>query len=322
MKKAASCLLAAGLLLAPLATPAAFEPEVLESVVSLLPHWPGHSRGGALDLPPGVAPEASAVAIAPDGYLATAYHAIAPAEAVDVRLADGRLQPAEVVAVDPASDIALLKIEADLPVLPLVEAVDAELGDPVCAIGNAFGLGLSVTCGVISAFERTNAGFNAVEDFVQTDAAVNPGMSGGALVDAEGGLLGLLSAIFASEGDTNAGVNFAVSARLLRRVVVDLQQHGEVRRGASGLRVRNLSREQQKQGSGALVQRVEAGGPAERAGLQKGDLIVEVAGRRIGSAADVQTALHLHRPGESLYLTFRRGQSSETTTLTLEKKRE
>src|SRR5690625_4703669 len=202
MKIASSLLTALLVASVPLAQAAAFEPAALESLVSLLPTWPGHPRGGSAELPPGIAPEASAVAIAPEGYLATAHHAIEPAEELDVRLSDGRILSAEVVAVDAGTDIALLKVATDLPVPPFVETSELALGDSVCAIGNAFGLGLSVSCGVASALRRTNTGFNAIEDFIQTDAAVNPGMSGGALVNSRGALVGLLSAIFASGSDT------------------------------------------------------------------------------------------------------------------------
>lgn len=318
MKGAAGLLLAVGILLIPFDDSAAFAPASLNSVVSLLPHWPGHPRAGALDLPPGVAPEASAVAIAPGGYLVTAYHAVAPADALDVRLRDGRIQAAEMLAFDPLTDIALLKIEADLPVPAQVETSSLGLADPVCAVGNAFGLGLSVTCGVVSALARTSTGFNAIEDFIQTDAAVNPGMSGGGLFDGQGNLVGMLSAIFASEVDTNAGVNFAVSAELLQRVAFDLQEYGAVRRGDSGLRVRDPSREDLRKGPGALVIHVREGSPAAEAGLQAGDLLIEAAGRSIASAADFRTALQLQRPGERFDLIFRRGESRVTTKLTLE----
>jgi len=296
----------------------ALGPEALESVVTVLPEWPRHPRSGAPGVPPGAAPEASAVAIAPGGYLATALHAVARAEAIDVRLSDGRLRRAELVGRDPPSDLALLKIQEDLPVPMLVDALDLELGQPVCAVGNAFGLGLSVTCGVVSALRRTNAGFNAIEDFVQTDAAINPGMSGGALFDVEGRLVGLLSAIFAGQGDANTGVSFAVSAKLLRRVAVDLEQHGRVLRGRSGLRVRDLSRQEQATKVGAVVESVAEGTAAATAELAVDDLIVEIAGRPIRAASDVNTALHLHRPGESFYITFRRGDIRQTTTMTLD----
>lgn len=308
----------AGLLLLTTSPVQAFESRVLESVVSLLLDWPSFGAGNAVRLPPGVAPEASAVAIAPGGYLATAYHAIAPAEGVKVRLADGRIRVAEVVGSDAATDIALLKIDEDLPVLSSVEALDVELGESVCAVGNAFGLGLSVTCGVVSALHRTDTGFNDVEDFLQTDAAVNPGMSGGALVDEDGRLVGLLSAIFASGADTNAGVSFAVSSTLLHRVALDLKQEGRVFRGESGLRLGDQSLDEQAMVVGAVVRRLLAGGPGERAGLQEGDLIVEIAGRPIRSARDAVTAFDLHRPGDSLSLTYYRDGAAETVSLTLE----
>src|SRR5690606_40595555 len=132
---------------------------------------------------------------------------------ISVRLPDGHHVPAEVVGRDAATDLALLRVEAELPPLPL--APDPALGAPVCAVGNQFGLDLSVTCGVVSALHRAGTGFNPVEDFVQTDAVVNPGASGGALVDGEGRLVGLLSAIFTMESDANIGVNFAASAALV-----------------------------------------------------------------------------------------------------------
>ena len=227
---------AAAFLLAASAAPAAaFEARVLESVVSVLPVWPGHKVGGTPGTPPGSAPEATAVAVLPGGLLATALHVVDRAEAITVRLADGRRFAAELVAADVATDLALLRIPVDLP--PLEPAPEPALGAPVCAVGNAFGLDLSVTCGVVSATQRSGVGFNPVEDFIQTDASVNPGASGGALVDAEGRLVGLLSAIFTKEADADIGVNFAVSAALLMRVVEDLAAHGRVRRPASGFRV-------------------------------------------------------------------------------------
>ena len=185
-----------------LATPArALPPEVLNSVVSVLPVWPGKPQGGGGDLPPGTAPEGSGIVVAPEGLIATAWHVIEPAERIDVRLADGRILSAQLVGFDAASDIALLKTEASLS--PFVPAPRPEIAAPACAIGNAYGLGLSVTCGVVSALDVSNAGFNAVEDFVQTDAAANPGSSGGALVDSKGRLIGMVSAIFSSDGDNN-----------------------------------------------------------------------------------------------------------------------
>ena len=226
----------------------ALTPEKLQSVVSVLPVWPDRPARDS-ELPERAAPEGSGLAIAEGGLIATAWHVVGPAERIDVRLADGRLLPADLVGHDQASDIALLRVAADLPVLE--PAPRPGLADPVCLIGNAYGLGSSVTCGVVSALDVSIAGFNAVEDFVQTDAAANPGSSGGALVDGEGRLVGMMSAIFASKGDANIGVNFAVSAPLLVRITADLADDGVVDYIRPGWRLAELERHEQAVRAGA-----------------------------------------------------------------------
>ncbi len=305
------------LLLVTLAPPAAraFDAKVLDSVVSVLPLWPGQPQGGQPDLPPGVAPEGTAVAIAPGGYLATALHVVDRALEVTVRLPDGRLVPAEVLGKDPASDLALLGIEADLPPLPY--APEPALGAPVCAVGNQFGLDLSVTCGVVSALHRAGTGFNPIEDFVQTDAVVNPGASGGALVDSEGRLVGLLSAIFTMESDANIGVNFAASAALVRRVMVDLKTYGRVRRAKAGLGLEELDPEERAREVGLRVHGVLPGGAAEAAGIRAGDLLTAVEGRRVTKVPEAIAALQMKRPGEVVRLTLQRAGQTLELGLTL-----
>ncbi len=305
------------LLLAALAPSAAraFEARVLDSVVSVLPLWPGQPQGGQPDLPPGVAPEGTAVAIAPGGYLATALHVVDKALEVSVRLPDGRHLPAELVGKDPASDLALLKVAAELP--PLRYAPEPSIGDPVCAVGNQFGLDLSVTCGVVSALHRAGTGFNPIEDFVQTDAVVNPGASGGALVDAEGRLVGLLSAIFTMESDANIGINFAASAALLRRVMDDLLAYGQVRRARAGMSLEELAPEERAERVGLRVGGVQPGGAAEAAGVRAGDLLTAVDGRRVVKVAEAIAAIQMKRPGETVELTLQRGGKSRELGLTL-----
>jgi S1-C subfamily serine protease len=261
----------------------------LGSVVSVLPVWPGRAQGGA-GAPPGTAPEGSGIVVAP-GIVATAWHVIEPARRIDVRLHDGRVLPARLIAADAASDIAVLDVETDLPSFEI--APEPGLAEPACAIGNAFGLGLSVTCGVVSATAVTNAGFNAVEDFVQTDAATNPGMSGGALVDADGRLVGMLSAIFASDADTNIGVNFAVSSALLIRVVDALLADGKVTYPAPGWRLGVLDGADRARIAAARILGLLPDGPAARAGLREGDLILRVGERRTRTPRDVVAALAL-----------------------------
>lgn len=193
----------------------------VKSVVVVLPTWRNVRPGFAPRTADGrMTPEGSGVAVLPGGYVATNDHVLGDAVAVRLRLADGRTVPAEIVGRHKATDIALLKSTIDLP--PAKAGPEPNLAAPVCAIGNPFGRGLSVSCGVVSATGRANAGFNEIEDFIQTDAAVNPGGSGGALVDGQGRLVGLVSAIFAQGSDANIGVNFATSRLLLDRVVRDL----------------------------------------------------------------------------------------------------
>jgi S1-C subfamily serine protease len=220
-----------------------------------------------------------------------------------------------VVGTDPASDLALLKVSADLPALPY--APEPVLGAPVCAVGNQFGLDLSVTCGVVSALHRAGTGFNTVEDFVQTDAVVNPGASGGALVDAEGRLVGLLSAIFTMESDANIGVNFAASAALVRRVTEDLRDYGQVRRGKAGLGLDDLAPEERAERVGVRVRGVLPGGAAAAAGIRAGDLVTTVDGRRITKVAEAIAAIQLKRPGEPVHLTLQRDDGSVTLSLVL-----
>ena len=303
MARALCLLVAAGLWFA--APPAlAFDAKVLDSVVSVLPLWPGQERGGQPQVPPGTAPEGTATAIRDGGYLVTALHVVARATAITVRLPDGREIPAELIGRDPATDLAVLKVAAVLP--PLPEAPEPALGAPVCAVGNQFGLDLSVTCGVVSALHRSGTGFNPIEDFVQTDASVNPGASGGPLVDAQGRLVGVLSAIFTKDADADIGINFAASVALVRRVTDDLIDHGRVIRARSGLRVADLELAERARLVGARVLSVVPGGAAEAAGLAAGDVILRVGARQIRRASDVVSALQLYRPGEPVALSVMR----------------
>ncbi len=301
---------------APSTPPAgAFEPEVLNSVVSVLPLWPGHERGGRPQVPPGTAPEGTATAIRPGGYLVTALHVVARALEITLRLPDGRELPAELVGRDPATDLAVLKVAAELPLLE--DAPEPALGAPVCAVGNQFGLGLSVTCGVVSALHRSGVGFNAIEDFVQTDATVNPGASGGPLVDAQGRLVGILSAIFTKDADADIGVNFAASVALVQRVAGDLIAHGRVIRARSGLRVADLEMAARARQVGARVVALTPGGAAARAGLQAGDVITAVGAREVRKASDVVSALLLYRPGERVAVTVARDGAERRFELAL-----
>jgi len=286
--------------------------DAMASVVAVLPDWPGGYRRSAQGLDE---PEGSAVAVFPGGYLATNAHVLGRALRADVRLADGRLVAAEIVGRDGRTDIALLKVEGDVPVPEIAEAPPP--GEKVCAIGNAFGLGISVACGVVSALRRSNAGFNPIEDFIQTDAAVNPGASGGALVDGQGRLVGLLSAIFTKNGDANIGVNFASSAALLLRVAGDLRDHGRVRAVRAGWRLAPLDAEARRRESGVAVTAVTPGGIAAAAGLRAGDVLTALGERRVYLPSDVRAAVFLERPGAHIAVHYRRDGKAAAAELVL-----
>ena len=250
----------------------ALDPGLLESVVSVLPDWPAEARAQALE-----EPEGTGFVYAEGGVIATAWHVVGVAKAIEVRLNDGRILPARLIAGDAASDIALLRVEADLTPLVLRQGYPG-LGEPV---------------------------FNPLEDFIQTDAALNPGASGGPLLDAEGRVVGLLSAIFTKQSDANIGVNFAVSAPLLERVAADLLAEGALRAVSAGLRALP------SKAGGLEVAGLLPGGAAEAAGILPGDRLLYAGegelGRPLRSPDDLRAVTILYGPAASLPLTLERG---------------
>ncbi len=183
------------------------------SIFEVEPTWPGYRKPG-FGAPAGTAPEGTGVAILRPGLLVTAAHVVSKATEVHVRAPDGTRVVATILAIDRKTDVAFLTVDLQTAPIALAET-RPETGAPVCALSNAFGLGIGITCGVVSAKRRSGIGFNLTEDFIQTDASVNPGSSGGALVDLDGRLVGMLSAIFTKDSDSDIGVNFAVSTELL-----------------------------------------------------------------------------------------------------------
>jgi S1-C subfamily serine protease len=201
------------------------------SVVIVNPTWPGYNRPG-FGAPPGTAPAGSGVYIAvdgvkPKGLVLTAAHVVYRASSIEIVDFAGRSADAEIIAIDMRRDLALLKSALDGKAISLRRDTP-DVGSHVCALGNSFGLGVSISCGVVSAVNRTKVKINEIEDFVQTDAAINPGGSGGALVDADGQLVGLVDAIFTKEADIDAGVNFAVSISLIDAWINNLKARGDV----------------------------------------------------------------------------------------------
>ena len=189
------------------------------TVVSVLPTWPGYDKPG-FGAPPGTAPEGTGIIVSSDGLILTASHVISKATDVKVRDIKGELFSATIIKNSISTDLALLKTELELRPIT-IETKKPKIGSSACLISNSFGLNIGITCGVISATGLSNIGFNDIEDFLQTDAAANPGSSGGALVNLNGELLGMMSGIFTKNTDTNAGVNFAISSSLISKFLAN-----------------------------------------------------------------------------------------------------
>lgn len=256
----------------------------------------------------------SGVIYSEDGYIITNNHVIDFADVVEVTLFDNRTFQAEVVGKDKTTDLAVLKIEADaLPTLQNANSDDAEVGEWVLAVGNPFDLTSTVTAGIISSKARSInilQGNRAIESFIQTDAAVNPGNSGGALVDAEGRLLGINSAI-ATQTGSFAGYSFAIPIEIVTKVVDDLIEYGETQRGLIGIEIQDLDSEQASElglkiNQGVVVTKVFDGTAGQFAGLLPDDVIVEVDGKKVNAAPELQGLLGRKRPGDSVNLTVNR----------------
>ena len=305
---------ALGIVLVLVSPAQAFDASVLDSVVRVKPDWPISARGRDAQGAPRD-PQGTGFAILPGGYIVTNMHVIGAAEAVDVLMQDGRQVPAEIVGRHAPTDIALLKIPVDLS--PIPHARNLSLADPVCAVGNQFGLGLSVTCGVVSAIGRSGTGFNPIEDFVQTDASINPGGSGGPLLDRDTQLVGMVSAIFTKQSDADIGVNFATSTRLLMRVVTDLRDHGRVQRAQVGFRAGPVPPPLNQKTPGAMVSKVEPEGPAFKAGLEAGDIITHINGHEITHPGALEIAIFMTMPGTTMTLNTLRGDQPRTLSFSV-----
>ncbi|MBO0798027.1 MAG: DegQ family serine endoprotease, partial [Blastocatellia bacterium] len=267
----------------------------------------------------------SGVIVSPDGYIITNNHVVEGAEKVDVSLNDRRTFTARIVGTDPPSDIAVLKIDGSgYPTIPLGDSNRVEVGDIALAVGNPLGVGQTVTLGIISAKGRsTHASFGSgsYEDFLQTDAAINRGNSGGALVNLKGELIGIPSQILSQTGG-NIGIGFAIPTALARNVMDQLIKNGKVRRGKLGLTISDLTQELATQFNfkgtqGALVQDVEPGQPAERAGLKAGDIITEFQGQRVEDSSRLRNLVAQATPGSTVKLRVWRDGAEREVTATL-----
>jgi serine protease DegQ len=234
----------------------------------------------------------SGVIMSPQGHILTNNHVIDGADEIEVALADGRKSKAKIIGTDPETDLAVIQIDiTDLPAITLGQSDSAQVGDVVLAIGNPFGVGQTVTMGIISALGRNSVGLNTYENFIQTDAAVNPGNSGGALVDVNGNLIGINSAIYSRNGGS-LGIGFAIPTSTIKSVMEAIITDGQVIRGWIGIEPQDITAEMAesfnfKQTSGTIVSAVIRGGPADNAGIKPGDILIEINGNKINNRTEM-----------------------------------
>ena len=264
----------------------------------------------------------SGVIVRPDGYILTNNHVIAQADQIVVALQDGRRAVAKVIGTDPDTDLAVIKIELEkLPVLPF-KLSGNEVGDVVLAIGNPFGVGQTVTQGIVSATGRSDLGINTYEDFIQTDAAINPGNSGGALIDVAGNLIGVNTAIFSQSGGS-LGIGFAIPARICQQVLNSILKDGRVVRGWLGISLLPVEQVNilEPKGPGVVVADVLKMGPAAKAGLKKGDKIVKVNDEVITSTSHLINFVALQPPNSTIQISLERdGKSLDVAVVVGERK--
>nr|WP_298116077.1 Do family serine endopeptidase AlgW [uncultured Pseudomonas sp.] len=261
----------------------------------------------------------SAVIMSSEGYLLTNNHVVSGADQIVVALKDGRETLARVIGSDPETDLAVLKIDlADLPAITLGRSDNIKIGDVTLAIGNPFGVGQTVTMGIISATGRNQLGLNTYEDFIQTDAAINPGNSGGALIDAHGDLVGINTAIFSRSGGSQ-GIGFAIPVKLALEVMRAIIENGQVIRGWLGIEVQPLTPELAESFGlegrpGIVVAGIYRDGPAQKAGLQPGDLILNIDGQPAGDGRRSMNQVAQAKPGEKIRIEImRNGKRMELT---------
>ena len=253
----------------------------------------------------------SGVIVSSSGFILTNHHVVEAADEIEVALPDGKKLLAKVVGNDPETDIAVLRVNADnLPAITFGSSDALRVGDVVLAIGNPFGVGQTVTSGIVSALGRTGLGINTFENFIQTDAAINPGNSGGALVDAAGNLIGINTAIFSRSGGS-MGIGFAIPVSTAQMVLEQIVKNGSVTRGWIGVEVQEITpavAESFKLGStrGALIAGVLRGGPADKAGVKPGDVLVEIEGKPVADPAAMLNLVAALAPGAAAKMKLKR----------------
>lgn len=259
---------------------------------------------------------------AKNGYIMTNNHVIDKADEITITLRDGRKLIANVVGTDPDSDVAIIQVKADkLTAIPLADSEQLRVGDFVVAIGNPFGLGQTVTSGIVSALGR-GIGLKGYENFIQTDASINPGNSGGALINLRGELIGINTAIFSRSGG-NIGIGFAIPINMAHQIMQQLVEHGAVSRGRLGVVVQDLTPElasafKLKQHKGAVIAQIVKGSPSDKAKLKVGDIVTKVNGKNVTKSADLRNAIGLIRIGDKVTLNILRNGKPKTVQAVIE----
>ena len=259
----------------------------------------------------------SGVIVSPKGYIMTNHHVVATGDEVEVALIDGRKAKARVIGSDPGTDLAVLKINLkNLPAITFGQSDDVMVGDIVLAVGNPFGVGQTVTMGIVGALGRSQVGINTFEHFIQTDAAINPGNSGGALTDTSGNLIGINTAIFSRSGGS-LGVGFAVPVDVAKQIMVQIIETGSVTRGWLGITMQDITKELAESfglenATGVLVPAVLKDGPADLAGIKPGDILIAINGKPMAHSSDILNLVAEIPPGEEVPIAIVRGNKEMT----------
>ncbi|MEA5098682.1 MAG: Do family serine endopeptidase [Burkholderiaceae bacterium] len=267
----------------------------------------------------------SGVIVSPEGYILTNNHVVATADEIEVALVDGRKARAKLVGTDPETDLAVIKIEMkNLPAITLGRIEQARVGDVVLAIGNPFGVGQTVTMGIISALGRTHLGINTFENFIQTDAAINPGNSGGALIDTSGNLLGINSAIYSRSGGS-LGIGFAIPVSTVKTVMEAIINNGHVVRGWIGVEPQDITPEladtfELKKKDGVIIAGVLKNGPADKAGIKPGDILLSIEGTPIPNTSEMFNRIAQLAPGSRAKMTVLRNEGETALDVTVAKR--
>jgi serine protease DegQ len=264
----------------------------------------------------------SGVIVSEQGYILTNHHVIESVDQIEIALADSRKVPARVVGADPETDLAVLKVDLQkLPSITFGRAEQLRVGDIVLAIGNPFGIGQTVTQGIVSGLGRSHLGITVFENFIQTDAAINPGNSGGALVDASGNLVGINTAIYSQTGGS-MGIGYAIPATTARQVMEQIIQKGAVTRGWIGVGVQDITQEvadsfKLPAPGGVLITQVERGGPADKGGMKPGDILRSVNGSAVADSTRMLNLISSLQPGDEAKLKVTRNQAENELSVTI-----